>query len=955
MNLKKKFVIGAASVALVAGMGGVAPAAFAVDGTLTLPGYAKSLTRLAGLDRVQTSLAVADKQFGKGMHNSVNRPTRLYIASAADGNMVDAASAGMLQDGPIVFVYGSSYVSTAVGEHVKNFEKNTGYNGYANISEVVAIGGDGAVSDAALKNVAGALKVSKTSRLGGKDRYETSVAIADYIYGQAQKAVKGDGYFDRNGGLIINAATTNLNVVYIANGADEHVVDSMVSGTLDNGPVLLATPDGKIPEPVAEFIKKTLPEQFAALGGAPTVPDSTIQDAWLIKALANKWDKSYSVPDLKKKVDNLQRIVNGDGNSAKYDALDFKGMERSYQDAVNIYNAWHGEYTKNTNAVNSKYFAQDMKGKVALTTAAATLLDPTSAPGQAFLALYGTNDWVQKDIEGYFDSWTEKGVKYARSFDFDRFTKDKLGSDFIDPATDALNKVWTGIQADFSALQTNNAGAAYVAMASQDFPDLAIPTSGTKGIGVGADLKVPMAAVNFVADYARSAVETLLKNKKAELASTSQSLRSELDKIAPKTELRLGGADRFETAQLIANQFAKTYGKVMTNGAAVDFNEAYIASGYRMADSLAAGQLAMGPILLVKGTEKDGKELPEFTQNVAKNLMCWTKQANIDVYGIGGEGVLADSALEATIALIDNPNCKVAPAPAATGLLDNTVNAYPSEDVDVIMHVSGDKNAPTLTLGDITKSDKKTSIKGTGDAKIAGVANQDKAGNSKTGAIHFTVGKDVVPGTYYAAVKDANGNAATVTIIVANKFEVTPAKFIGTASDSVILSAKLNGTTVTYGTGAGKFSCTSGDTSVTINNSGKVEFASGKLVDGKEVTLTCKAGDETDTVQVIGYTNQIAAAAYTAPTLSNKNATPVANTAKTAGATYSYKVKTDTDSLTVEKGGQMSITIDPATGDLTVTDAGYANSTNKTVVVTVTASKSGMAPKDADVTITTNR
>ena len=669
MNLKKKFVIGAASVALVAGMGGVAPAAFAVDGTLTLPGYAKSLTRLAGLDRVQTSLAVADKQFGKGMHNSVNRPTRLYIASAADGNMVDAASAGMLQDGPIVFVYGSSYVSTAVGEHVKNFEKNTGYNGYANISEVVAIGGDGAVSDAALKNVAGALKVSKTSRLGGKDRYETSVAIADYIYGQAQKAVKGDGYRDRNGGLIINAATTNLNVVYIANGADTHVVDSMVSGTLDNGPVLLATPDGKIPEPVAEFIKKTLPEQFAALGGAPTVPDSTIQDAWLIKALANKWDTSYSVPDLKKKVDDLQRIVNGNGDSAKYSALDFKGMERSYQDSVNIYNAWHGEYTNNTNAVNSKYFAQDHKGKVLLTTAAADLLDSATAPGAAFKALYGTNTWVQKDIEGYFDSWTEDGMKYARSFDFDRFTKDKLGSDFIDPATDALNKVWTGIQANFNALQTNNAGAANVAVASQDFPDLAIPTSGTKGTGHAVDPQVPMAAVNFVADYARSAVETLLKNKKAELASTSQSLRNELDKIAPKTELRLGGADRFETAQLIANQFAKTYGKVMTNDMGRDFNEAYIASGYRMADSLAAGQLAMGPILLVKGTEKDGKELPEFTQNVAKNLMCWTKQATIDVYGIGGEGVLADSALEATIALIDNPNCKVAaptPTPSAS-------------------------------------------------------------------------------------------------------------------------------------------------------------------------------------------------------------------------------------------------------------------------------------------------
>ena len=182
---------------------------------------------------------------------------------------------------------------------------------------------------------------------------------------------------------------------------------------------------------------------------------------------------------------------------------------------------------------------------------------------------------------------------------------------------------------------------------------------------------------------------------------------------------------------MIANQFAKTYGKVMTNDMGRDFNEAYIASGYRMADSLAAGQLAMGPILLVKGTEKDGKELPEFTQNVAKNLMCWTKQATIDVYGIGGEGVLADSALEATIALIDNPNCKVAPAPAATGLLDATVHAYPGGVANVDMHVAGDKNAPTLTLGDITKSDKKTSVKGTAAAptKIFGEANEPKTGS----------------------------------------------------------------------------------------------------------------------------------------------------------------------------------------------------------------------------------
>ena len=54
MNLKKKFVIGAASVALVAGMGGVAaPAAVAAP---SLPGSIMKLERLGGLDRVQTSL-----------------------------------------------------------------------------------------------------------------------------------------------------------------------------------------------------------------------------------------------------------------------------------------------------------------------------------------------------------------------------------------------------------------------------------------------------------------------------------------------------------------------------------------------------------------------------------------------------------------------------------------------------------------------------------------------------------------------------------------------------------------------------------------------------------------------------------------------------------------------------------------------------------------------------------
>ena len=182
MNLKKKFVVGAASVALIASMGGVAaPAAVAAP---SLPGSIAKLARLGGLDRVQTSLEVAAHQFGDD-HGTMN-PKRLYVVSAAEGNMVDAATAGMLTDGPIAFVYNNSYVASAVGKFFANAKDNAGFKG---INEVVAIGGDGVISDSTLNAVKDAMGLKKTSRLAGKDRYETSVAIADYLYTQS---IKGD-------------------------------------------------------------------------------------------------------------------------------------------------------------------------------------------------------------------------------------------------------------------------------------------------------------------------------------------------------------------------------------------------------------------------------------------------------------------------------------------------------------------------------------------------------------------------------------------------------------------------------------------------------------------------------------------------------------------------------------------------------------------------------------------
>ena len=924
MNLKKKFVVGAASVALIASMGGVAAPAAVADPSL--PGSIAKLARLGGLDRVQTSLEVAAHQFGDN-HGTMN-PKRLYVVSAAEGNMVDAATAGMLTDGPIAFVYNNSYVASAVGKFFANAKDNAGFKG---INEVVAIGGDGVISDSTLNAVKDAMGLKKTSRLAGKDRYETSVAIADYIY---QKSLEKDKWFvgRTDGG-------SNLGTAYLANGANEHVVDSMVAGTLDNGAILLTQPDGKIPEVVAEFIKKTLPRNFAALGGTGAVADATVNEAWVIKALANKWETSPGIPKIKMTVDELEWLVNGYSETATGIDMSkkklFGGLDRVVDVAGVNSSAWNNKVSGIKQTI-SNWFNNEANATANANKAYAGVLNELRA-------LYG--DAVMADVNASDAIALDKTEKHAVGVNYEGIEKSDTYKKAVKAASEDLEKMWSSVKQDPSlgSVLSNE-----VAKASQVHPD-------TAGVLTTADSSandVPLVAVAAMAKYTLDTDKAWYDAKSKELAAAKGSLRGELDKINFKNELRLGGADRFETAQLIANHWARHNGGEFNKGYE-NLYEAYIANGTRLADSLTAGQLTQGPIMLVRNDTK----IPDFTAAVAKNLLCWTDKTHpISVYGVGGTGVLSDEVLQAVVNLISTGSvCEIKGAPKATGLLDATVEAFPSGQVDVAMQVAGDKNAPTLTLGDITKSDMKTSVKGTGDEQIAGVANQDKAGNAKTGAIHFTVGKDVVPGTYYAAVKDANGHEATVTIIVENSFVVTPAEFTGAAADTVSLSAKLNGQTVTYGNAAGNYSCTSSDASVKVSAAGVVSFDAAKMVDGKEVILTCKAGKAEAKVKVIGYTNQIAAAAYAATTLSNTNATPVANTAKTAGATYSYVVKTDAANLV--KNGEMTIAIDPATGNLTITDAGFVTSggTSPSVVVTVTASKPGLAPKSMDFTINTKR
>ena len=748
MNLKKKFVVGAASVALIASMGGVAaPAAVAAP---SLPGSIAKLARLGGLDRVQTSLEVAAHQFGED-HWTMN-PKRLYVVSAAEGNMVDAATAGMLTDGPIAFVYNNSYVASAVGKFFANAKDNAGFKG---INEVVAIGGDGVISDNTLNAVKDAMGLKKTSRLAGKDRYETSVAIADYIY---QKSLEKDKWFAgrTDGG-------SNLGTAYLANGANEHVVDSMVAGTLDNGAILLTQPDGKIPEVVAEFIKKTLPRNFAALGGTGAVADATVNEAWVIKALANKWETSPGIPKIKMTVDELEWLVNGYSEEATGIDMSkktlFGGLDRVVDVAGVNSSAWGNKVSGIKQKISNWFNVEANANSNAHAAYAAVLGD--------LKALYG--DKVMADVNASDAIALDKTEKYAVGVNYEGIEKSDAYKKAVKAASDDLEKMWSSVKQDPSL---GSVLSDPVAKASQVHPD-------TTGVVTSADASannIPLVAVAAMAKYTLDTDKAWYDAKAKELAAAKGSLRGELDKINFKNELRLGGADRFETAQLIANHWARHNGGEFN----LDENlyEAYIANGTRLADSLTAGQLTRGPIMLVRNDTK----IPDFTAAVAKNLLCWTDKTHpISVYGVGGTGVLSDEVLQAVVNLISTSSvCEVkgVEKPATSKLVASPNLTFHVGDANtVIKNVTVDRTdtkvGPTLAAGFPKVLDKN------GDASTVFTVAADSPATATDPKGNIVNNYTVTPGAALAAAdqkkapytvkfEDVDGNKSEIMIGIAD-------------------------------------------------------------------------------------------------------------------------------------------------------------------------------------------
>ena len=404
MNLKKKIVVGVASAALIASMG-VTPA-FASE--INLPNGLKVDTdkqRYAGDGRVETSLEVAKAAWS----GHENEATVVYVVGY-DG-LVDAATAGMLDNssstrGPVV----------ALPKEVKDQKLFAAVvkKAFPKLKKVVAIGGTAVVSDEGLKAFAGAAELSKTDRIGGKNRYETNIAIA-------------------------RKAFPTSNRVYLTRG--DLMVDSVAAGTLTKGPVLLVPHEGDVDKATTAYTTASSPSEVVVIGGTTALSDEQAGKAFASsKSIkTTPWTAPEIMKGLQVKVQQYAALYFGQeewqsGKRAGKIDLSKKDAAQPYGD-VNV-DEWDADNKSETPAAKHAYMGLKETPLGAHTVGTE---DPTDISVMEPVTS-GTADKPAKYFRGYAPIL--KDVKEAAAVLADSNHVTKLETDLRLAATDsALNGV----------------------------------------------------------------------------------------------------------------------------------------------------------------------------------------------------------------------------------------------------------------------------------------------------------------------------------------------------------------------------------------------------------------------------------------------------------------------------------------------------------------------------------
>ena len=195
-------------------------------------------TRLAGVDRYETSAAISSYGFPSGAQVA-------YLATGA--NFPDALAGGVLaarSGGPILLVRRDEIPPATAAELARLHPER-----------VVILGGSGVVSDAVATAAAGYTSLGRADRLAGADRFETAA--------QVSRAGFPDG----------------AGIAYLVTGSN--FPDALAGGVLAaraGGPVLLVT-HGEIPAATAAELARLRPSQILIIGGPGVVSDAVLNAA----------------------------------------------------------------------------------------------------------------------------------------------------------------------------------------------------------------------------------------------------------------------------------------------------------------------------------------------------------------------------------------------------------------------------------------------------------------------------------------------------------------------------------------------------------------------------------------------------------------------------------------------------------------------------------------------------
>ena len=884
MNFGKKMAVGVASAALIAGMG-VVPA-FASGSEAPKPldgGWDRIASGKPANDRIDTAIEVASAAYAnKALAQAV------YLVNSEA--MVDAATAGQLADGPIFLVNNNSRVIDQVkGEVAK----------YTSAKTVYAIGGTGVISDDTLKAVADG---KATARLSGADRYATAAEVAKRVIAVTPELAKN---------------------VYVARG--DNPIDALTAGTLDNGPVIYAK-GGELPAASKAYVESAKPEKVVGLGGKGAVPDSALTTAQVsgspIKVNpAEKNDESKAAWKQFNEARWLYLGYNAYKDKLSVEATGTAGVSTNPKDTPIEHPEWLGDKTdvwsfsygqpnarfqgykkqlselaKRKSDVVDSYIntlkadaQQDINnlasangGKItwaALKTAITTNGDNVKALKKAAKEIYGV-DLNSNDNQADFyvmvpdkNAPRDKGKAAVTGVAWGKLADDSAYKNAANTAGDKVKE----FRKDPSKPEVLDGNVDTAAASTRNVTTKALSD-------LVASKSVRLGVVQSVLGKFVSIAQSNADTTRGQMLSALEKLRG------GKEFFRLAGKDRYETAVAISQYRRAVFGGLNRNNISEggDLNKVYLANGVTMVDALVAGVLTQGPILL---TDKEGN-LPEATVKELKAIGAsetTVKGKMPFVMLVGGKSAVPDkTGIKAAATIKEGNDTKPEEKKktnANKGLSAASVSAYPGQDVDVDVHVTGDKNAPTLTLVDITNSSN-TSVKGSAPTKIDGAANENKSRFAKTGTMHFTVGASVAPGQYVAKVKDANGHEGTVTITVANKFEVTIAKNQVLPADTdltgagIAVTGKFNGQSAT-----GAFTCSTD--SLALNyNAGTVKAVAGGLAslkDGAKIDFMCT---HTASGAKAGFSVTIYKNAATAPAFA-------VTTAATPAATELYNVKAD--------------------------------------------------------------